>query len=304
MQPFNKYYPKDFDPKKHNSVNQHVGVHPLGARARKLKSEGILIIRFELPFNIWCLGCNKHIGMGVRYNAEKKKVGNYYSTPIWSFRMKCHLCPNWIEIHTDPKNTRYVVASGAKQKVEEFDPADAGTMQINDESTTARIASDPLFKLEHATLDQQRAKIANDELEELKETRDAHWEDPYAMNQELRRKFREDKKKRQVLAKEATEIQDRIGTTIPILPEAPEDAAEARLILTDAARDRVAAKVEQRKTQIMSESIFARSSAPSSSSALHRVARPATKRAGSSSKTSVPSRLQRMVIEAKRAQGK
>jgi coiled-coil domain-containing protein 130 len=77
-------------------------VHALGDRARKL-GEGILIARFELPFNIWCGGCNAHIGQGVRYNAEKKRVGNYYSTPIYSFRCKCHLCSHWFEIHTDPK---------------------------------------------------------------------------------------------------------------------------------------------------------------------------------------------------------
>lgn len=47
--------------------------------------------------------CNNHIGMGVRYNAEKKKIGNYYSTPIFSFRCKCHLCDGWFEIQTDPK---------------------------------------------------------------------------------------------------------------------------------------------------------------------------------------------------------
>ena len=41
--------------------------------------------------------------MGVRYNAEKSKVGNYYSTPIYKFRMKCHLCDNHFEIQTDPK---------------------------------------------------------------------------------------------------------------------------------------------------------------------------------------------------------
>ena len=41
--------------------------------------------------------------MGVRYNAEKKKIGNYYSTPIYSFRCKCHLCSGWFEIHTDPQ---------------------------------------------------------------------------------------------------------------------------------------------------------------------------------------------------------
>ena len=27
-----------------------------------------------MPYNIWCEGCKKHIGMGVRYNAEKTKV--------------------------------------------------------------------------------------------------------------------------------------------------------------------------------------------------------------------------------------
>lgn len=44
-----------------------------------------------------------HIGAGVRYNAQKKKVGNYYSTPIYGFRCKCHLCSGWFEIRTDPK---------------------------------------------------------------------------------------------------------------------------------------------------------------------------------------------------------
>jgi coiled-coil domain-containing protein 130 len=44
-----------------------------------------------------------HIGAGVRYNARKQKVGNYYSTPIYGFKCKCHLCDGWFEIRTDPK---------------------------------------------------------------------------------------------------------------------------------------------------------------------------------------------------------
>jgi len=55
-----------------------------------------------MPYNIWCDGCNNHIGMGVRYNAEKSKDGMYYTTPIYKFRMKCHLCDNHFEIKTDP----------------------------------------------------------------------------------------------------------------------------------------------------------------------------------------------------------
>lgn len=105
-----------------------MGTHALRERARKLHL-GILIIRFEMPYNIWCEGCNNHIGMGVRYavfkcvefsellneytqdfkishyfryNAEKSKVGMYYTTPVYKFRMKCHLCSSHFEMQTDP----------------------------------------------------------------------------------------------------------------------------------------------------------------------------------------------------------
>jgi hypothetical protein len=30
-------------------------------------------------------------------------VGNYYSTPIYAFRCKCHLCSGWFEFRTDPQ---------------------------------------------------------------------------------------------------------------------------------------------------------------------------------------------------------
>ena len=56
-----------------------------------------------MPYNIWCNTCGNHIGMGVRYNAEKTKIGNYYTTSIYKFRMKCHLCDGHFEIKTDPQ---------------------------------------------------------------------------------------------------------------------------------------------------------------------------------------------------------
>lgn len=82
---------------------------------------GITIIRFEMPYNIWCDGCKAHIAMGVRYNAEKKKVDMYYSTPIYEFRMKCHLCDQYFEIRTDPANSDYVIMSGARRKEQRWD---------------------------------------------------------------------------------------------------------------------------------------------------------------------------------------
>lgn len=118
----NMWYPPDYDPRK-GGLNKSQGTHALRERAKKLHL-GILVIRFEMPYNIWCEGCGNHVGMGVRYNAEKKKVGAlrgqprgglsqmlplfqvgmYYTTPIFLFRMKCHLCDNHFEIKTDPAN--------------------------------------------------------------------------------------------------------------------------------------------------------------------------------------------------------
>ncbi|KAI9321911.1 CWC16 protein, partial [Dichotomocladium elegans] len=184
----NKYYPPDWTPDK-GSVNKHVGKHPLGDRARKI-DQGILIVRFELPFNIWCTGCDNHIGKGVRYNAEKKKIGNYYSTPILQFRMKCHLCSNWIEIHTDPKNTEYKVVSGAKKKVEDWEPEDTEVIKLKDEETKERLELDPIFRLEHGVKDKAVQEEQAPVLTQLQQLQQSQWSDPYTRSQQLRRTFR------------------------------------------------------------------------------------------------------------------
>ncbi|KAI0833728.1 DUF572-domain-containing protein [Trametes gibbosa] len=193
MQGFNKYYPPDYDPEKHSSLNAYRGKHALGDRARKL-DQGILITRFELPFNIWCGTCNNHIGMGVRYNAEKKKIGNYYTTPIYSFRCKCHLCDGWFEIHTDPKNTRYVVVSGARQKDEEWDPEENGGFAVH-ETDPKNGPVDPLAALEKSTDAQNHMNnVAIPRLEALQNLSDHYSSDPYSHSLRLRKRFREQKK--------------------------------------------------------------------------------------------------------------
>ena len=129
----NFYHPPDWDPRKESRAAHDVRrtggpawkAHPLRERAKKL-DEGILVIRFEMPFDVRCSGCGCRIGKGVRFDAEKKAVGKYLSTKIWSFRMLCKAeqegnaqCdqkrnPHWIEVRTDPKNAEYVVTEGAQ----------------------------------------------------------------------------------------------------------------------------------------------------------------------------------------------
>ena len=86
------YHPPDWDPRESSRAEHSAGPgwksHPLRERAKKLH-EGILVIRFEMPFDVRCVGCGNRIAKGVRFNAEKKCVGKYLSTKIWSFRMMC-----------------------------------------------------------------------------------------------------------------------------------------------------------------------------------------------------------------------
>merc|ERR1711991_874691 len=124
------------------------GNHPLGKRGKK-SSQGIIVVRFELPWPIWCSSCESHIAKGKRFNAEKKQNGNYYSTKIWEFSMKCHLCDGLIVMRTDPQNRDYAVVSGAKRKTMEYDADDAKTIAVPDKEEKKRLETDALFALEH-----------------------------------------------------------------------------------------------------------------------------------------------------------
>ncbi|KAH9821012.1 CWC16 protein [Melampsora americana] len=244
MQGFNRYFPPDFDPKKHDTLNNYHGKHALGDRARKI-DQGILITRFELPFNIWCESCKAHIGMGVRYNAEKKKVGMYYSTPIYSFRCKCHLCGNWFEIRTDPQNTRYVVESGAKQKNEEWDPAENGGISL--ESKPQAGASDPFALVEKQSTDKEIALATKDRLEDLYELSESRNSDPYVLSQKLRRSFRKEKAELIVKSRNDDSLRDRYSLPTNLKLDEPDpslllEETQSSKVLIDEGKSKVAAK--------------------------------------------------------------
>lgn len=271
----NKYYPPEWDPSK-GSINKFVGQHPLRERARKL-DQGILIVRFELPYNVWCLGCDAHVGMGVRFNAEKKKIGNYYSTPILSFRMKCHLCSHWWDIHTDPKNTQYVCVSGVKQKDEEWDPEENGTLKLLDDKERAKIQSNPLSKLEHTRGDERRADAEAPIIEKLQDRSEKLWGDVYAKSKLMRKKFRVNmfpflevvsylvwvnstwfviflaaQEEKKIAAKEAlaTEaIRNRNSLHINLLPESLSDAVNAKAVTFNSADKRRNIDLKSRLTK-------------------------------------------------------
>jgi coiled-coil domain-containing protein 130 len=231
MQGFNmgRYVPPE-----HEGVisgNKLHGKHALGTRANKI-SQGILTVRFEMPYPIWCTTCPKPtiIGQGVRFNAEKKKVGNYHSTPIYSFRMKHVSCGGWIEIRTDPKNTAYVVTEGARKRDTGEDKVEEGDVKILTQAEREALRANAFAALEGKVEDKKQLEYSKKRLEELQDLSEQQWEDPYEQNKRLRKSFRDGRKTREKEATATAALQDKMSLGLDILPENEHDARRAGLI--------------------------------------------------------------------------
>ncbi|KAK2811271.1 hypothetical protein FQN49_008477 [Arthroderma sp. PD_2] len=243
MQGFNmgRYVPPDQEGVV--SGNKLAGKHALGSRARNLQTTGELTVRFEMPFPIWCSTCQPAesviIGQGVRFNALKKKIGNYYSTPIYSFRMKHSVCGGWIEIRTDPQNTEYVVAEGARRKITaemgkgEYEETTTGTGEIRVRmpgQTGEDEAVDPFTNLEGKVADKNRYMTEKMRMEGLLKQQDRDWEDPYENSKKLRRAFRAERKRREATKSETEALKDKFSLGVDLLDETEGDRLRAGVV--------------------------------------------------------------------------
>lgn len=226
------------------SGNQLHKKHPLGARASKLAAQGVLTVRFEMPFAVWCGTCAPArtvlIGQGTRFNAEKCRVGAYHSTPVFAFRVRHAACGGAIEIRTDPQNTAYVVAAGGSRR-------DTGDDDDDDDSLVRKSALEPgravvpgreqadvreaaFSSLEKTIADRARTERATRRIDELHEAASRHWDDPYTRNQRLRRTFRQGRKAREKEAAAADQLKDGMGLGFDLLPGTEEDARRVALV--------------------------------------------------------------------------
>jgi coiled-coil domain-containing protein 130 len=183
-----------------------------------------------MPFNVWCLGCERHIARGVRFNAEKKQIAKYHSTPIYAFRMKCPSCTQWIEIHTDPRNAEYQVVSGARKKIEEWQPEPGEVASFRSPEEVEQMEKNPFARLEHEVSDHKRAQAIKPHLSALKDAKDAAYRDDWSTSQRLRKQFRKEKAVHQEALTIADDIRKRGGFDLKLLPEAEEDIQAAKEI--------------------------------------------------------------------------
>lgn len=229
-----RYVPPEFEGV--TSANALQKKHPLGSRGSKAHL-GILTVRFEMPFPIWCTSCPKPtvIGQGVRFNAQKRKVGMYHSTPIWAFGIKHAACGGEIEIRTDPKNTAYVVTEGARKRDTGEERVAEGDVVVLTEKEREERRDNAFMGLEGKVEERERVEGARERISALMEDRRG-WEDTYAANRRLREGFREGRKGREREAKRVEGMKGRLGlegSEMEVLPATRGDEVRAELAFAD-----------------------------------------------------------------------
>lgn len=239
------------------------------------------VVRFELPYNSWCLKCESHIGKGVRFNATKVQAGNYFSTKIWEFRMKCATCKNLLIIRTDPKNCDYEFVEGIRRREQEYDAESIGLpvlsvepsgaaggvegkgkagVPISANAPHAGVSVDPLEVLERSKDHKRQMNAAAARLQELMDANNRLEADTSGVNRLMRTKFRQEKKVLQELEAESAAK----GFRFRMLPASEEDGKEGPAVLlaggsgglTRARREGFRKGAKAKFTSIMSSSIF------------------------------------------------
>jgi coiled-coil domain-containing protein 130 len=199
-----------------------------------------------MPFAVWCTTCKPHetiIGQGVRFNAEKKKIGNYHSTPIYSFRMRHPACGGWIEIRTDPKNTAYVVAEGGRKRdTGEDREAGVGEIMVKLPGEKGEV-NDPFAKLEGKVEDKKVVDEGKRRILELQGRQARDWDDPYEMSRRLRRTFRAERKGLESAEAKREALKDKMSLGIEIVDETEEDRLRAGFVDFGAEGDTTAARI-------------------------------------------------------------
>jgi hypothetical protein len=258
----NFYYPPEWRP-------EMGGISKFQGSKGKNQYEQHGIIRFEMPFDGWCLKCSQHLAKGLRFNAKKEKEGKYFTTQIYSFHMKCITCANPIIIKTDPKNNTYDYASGVRKMEHEYEPeeedqvialGEGGDDLGKDSSMTLAERNNPILRLQTDLENRSKVLSAQERMDQLIEVKDALAKNDHDNNAALR-KLQRDKKRK---VKDMYEEGKKYGLTNIALDEVrSEDMIRAKLVKYAAHDDASRRQQKVHRATIMSQSIFQQQSSSS-----------------------------------------
>ncbi|KAI3634530.1 hypothetical protein MIR68_007441 [Amoeboaphelidium protococcarum] len=190
-----KYLPPDFDPRKHKNVNSYQ------KQARGKQQSSSDKVRFEMPIDVFCFGCDRMIAAGTRFNSIKRTCGKYLSIDVFQFSMKCLECQQQIVIQTDPQNATYICVEGVRAKTKVYEASNIGALDTSDHRLINVYEDeqidldDVMIKLELLHFDRIRGAAQSNVMEKL-QTQSQRSQDHFEVNQSLklhlRQKIQED----------------------------------------------------------------------------------------------------------------
>ena len=205
-----------------------------------------------MPFPVWCGGCGHLIGKGVRFNAGKKHVGDYFSTKVWEFTFAAPCCQTAMAVRTDPQHTEFVVVQGGRRRATGLDGAAAEGLivALPDEEQRGR-SGDSMATLERREGRARQAEADAKQLLQIERLQKTALLD-YKANKLLRRSNR-GRRKEEHLAREG----ERIGLAgeIKLLPKRAVSEQHSRSLY--AAQARPTPSTMKRRREIEKASIFA-----------------------------------------------
>lgn len=160
------------------------------------------VVRFELPEDGFCQGCECCVTKGTRFNAAKVDTNeSYFSTKIWEFRMKCRQCAQQqFVIRTDPANRDFEYVSGIRKKtvasIEGEDNFKSGVVKNLGFQPPASSGSSALDQLEKVQASQRRNLSELERLQNLKAISERTYKLDAEGNAAIRASFRVDRKDR------------------------------------------------------------------------------------------------------------
>jgi coiled-coil domain-containing protein 130 len=217
--------------------------------------DGSIVVRFEMPFKIWCSGCSPEsvIDQGSRFNATKKQIGKFFTTPRYEFKMKHADCGKMITIETDPMNQTYKVVNGGRRADWEFKSLEEGG-----DVGEALDLENPKdgFAIQEAARYNARKNdpiVSDRRINELLKANEKN-DNPYALNAQARKKFREGRWQRNRAQEEAEALGNRFGLPFEVLTVIQEDKDQARETVFGQKDAELVSALEERK--VNARSIF------------------------------------------------
>lgn len=167
------------------------------------------VVRFELPYKGICVNCQKSIGRGTRYNAQKVPTGeSYFTTPIWEFQMACRNCQHPWKIRTNPQQRGFDYTEGVAIQAGQDEVVDATASvmaAIRDEPATS------LDRLETVARGERQTKTEIERLQAIQQLQSQTTLQDASINASIRANFRTDRKIKRLKRHQASKVGWREG---------------------------------------------------------------------------------------------